>query len=314
MPRSGTKLTRDLLNQHSQIAIPNIETEFLPYLHHNLGKFGNIESRAGFNHLYAALTRTNYFDFRRLEGEIITSDRWFSACRSFDAAGVFEALIREEVNAPYGSNVIWGDKSPSYIDDLALIAKLYPDARIVHIVRDVRDYCLSIHRAWKKDMLRAAERWADGVMQARADGSVLQDRYLEVRYEDLLVNTETELRRICEFLGLAFEPSMLMLSRPSENLGSTRGESRVVKDNFGKYSEQMSPATLSAIEAIAGDALAAYGYKLECAPQPRRRLSTFERILAQIKDGVNLVRADTEKLGIARSAYFYLRYFITTRG
>ena len=30
MPRSGTKLLRDLLNQHSEISIPEVETHFIP--------------------------------------------------------------------------------------------------------------------------------------------------------------------------------------------------------------------------------------------------------------------------------------------
>jgi hypothetical protein len=37
----------------------------------------------------------------------------------------------------------------------------------------------------------------------------LPERLLHIRYEDLLVDTETEMRRVCELLGLGFEPVML---------------------------------------------------------------------------------------------------------
>lgn len=314
MPRSGTKLLRDLLNQHSRIAIPDIETEFLPYLAHRLERLGEAADPAAFSALYAQLVRLNYFDFRRLQGEIISEQRWFGACRSFGAAGVFEALIRQEVAAPPGSGIVWGDKSPGYIDDIPLISGLYPQARVLHIVRDVRDYCLSIHRAWGKDMLRAAERWSDGLSQARRDGRVLGARYLEIRYEDLLTDTEATLRQICGFLGLAFEPAMLTLSRPSENLGSTRGVASVVAHNSGKYLQQMAVRELLAVEAIAGETLVACGYGLTHELQPRRRLTTRERLWAQFKDAVNLVRSDTERLGVLGTIWFHMKYYRTTRG
>ena len=87
----------------------------------------------------------------------------------------------------------------------------------------------------------------------------------------------------------------------------------MVKGNFGKYTEEMPAAMLRDVEAIAGDALVACGYELTCPRQPLRRLSAVRRMAAQLSDGINLVRSDTENLGVARSVYFYLRYFISTR-
>src|SRR3712207_7075395 len=106
--------------------------------------------------------------------------------RSFGPAEVFEALVRHDVGAPRGSDLIWGDKSPMYTEHIGLLAELYPQARFIHIVRDARDCCLSAHNAWRKNMVRWAQRWAEGVTKARADGRRIPDRYLEIRYEDLL--------------------------------------------------------------------------------------------------------------------------------
>jgi len=38
MPRSGTKLLRDLLNRNPKIGVPTSETDFIPYL---IKPFGN---------------------------------------------------------------------------------------------------------------------------------------------------------------------------------------------------------------------------------------------------------------------------------
>jgi Sulfotransferase family len=313
MPRSGTKLLRGLLNRHSRIGVADIETEFLPWMARRFARFGDLRQRARFDAFHAAMLRHSYFRLRREQGGLVGAQCWHAACADYSAAGVFEALMRLEVDAPPGSGRIWGDKSPSYIDDLPLLKQLYPAAKVLHIVRDVRDYCLSTHQAWGKDMLRAAQRWADGVRQARKDGADLGPDYLELRYEDLLERTEAELRRVCAFLGVEFEPAMLELGRPAENLGDARGASKVVRGNSGKW-HAMQPQTLARVEEIAGAALLEFGYALALRQRAPRRLGRLEMRLAQLRDGWRLVRAERNGWGLWRRALFHLRYFAATRG
>jgi hypothetical protein len=163
-------------------------------------------------------------------------------------------------------------------------------------------------------MLRAAQRWADGVDRARREGAGLGEDYLELRYEDLLARTEDELRRVCAFLGVDFEPAMLTLAKPEENRGDARGATRVLSENRGKFSHAMAPRTLSRIEELAGPTLLACGYALALPLRPRRRLSPVQSSLAQLKDAWHLVRANESGWGFWRVALFHLRYFVTTRG
>ena len=314
MPRSGTKLLRGMLNRHPRIAIPDIETEFLPWLDRHFEDFGELAEPERFEAFYRAMSRRSYFEWRRVQGRPVDARRWRCACAELSPAGLFEALVREDVQAPRGSGRIWGDKSPSYIDDMPLLKRLYPAAKVVHIVRDVRDYCLSIHKAWGKDMLRAAQRWADSVRQARADGAALRGDYLELRYEDLLADPQAELRRVCAFLGVEFEPAMLVLKRTNEDLGDARGAERVLSGNRGKYRHAMEPRMLSRIEEIAGPVLLECGYALELPLRASRRLSAVGMRLAQLRDALHLVQADRNGWGFWRTALFHLRFFATTRG
>lgn len=313
MPRSGTKLLRGLLKRHPRIGVPAAETEFLPWLARRFARFGDLRDPARFAVFYGAISRHSYFRWRREHGRPVDARRWHAACADFSAAGVFEALVRTDVDAPPGSGRIWGDKSPSYIDDLPLLKQLYPAAKVLHIVRDVRDYCLSAHKAWGKDMLRAAQRWADGVSKARRDGADLGPDYLELRFEDLLERPEAELRRVCAFLGVEFEPTMLELGKPSENLGDARGAREVVRSNRGKW-RAMAPETLARVEEIAGPVLLECGYALALPPRPPRRLGGLEIRLAQLRDGWHLVRAGRNGSGFWRKALYHLRYFTATRG
>lgn len=314
MPRSGTKLLRELLNRHARISINEIETEFLPYLASHWPEFGDLSDIERFRVFYNRIIRLPYFIYRAEMGCMIDAWKWYDACREYTPAGVFEALARLDTDTPFGSPKIWGDKSPSYVHHLKLISILYPDARFIHIIRDVRDYCLSINKAWGKDMPRAAQRWADGVDAARLAGADLEGKYLEVHYEDLLSDTESVLNRICAFLGLEFDPMMLTLNKPSENIGDAKGASYVISDNRNKFLKAMAPQLLSRIEALAGETLTACGYQLTQPPQPRTHLSGVAMGIAQLRDAWNLIRFKSPKNGVLSAAQFYWRYFRATRG
>lgn len=314
MPRSGTKLLRNLLNRHARIAIPDIETEFLPWLAQHAGEFSELTLEENFDRFYERVSKAPYFVYRKEAGRCLTARQWQTACRRYDAAGLFEALIRIDVGAPAGSGIIWGDKSPSYIRHVPLLASLFPSARFIHIVRDVRDYCLSINKAWGKDMLRAAQRWADDVGAVSHALSSLPNPHLMVRYEDLLTNAESVLRQCCSLLDLDFDPEMLHLDKPSENLGDAKGQTRIVAENLGKYRQRMPEYTLRRIEEIAGEVLEAHGYSLAIPGTRPRRLGKYEMRMAQIRDGWNLIRsARTERGGYWQALSFHLRYFMTTR-
>lgn len=314
MPRSGTKLLRNLLNQHRHVRMLEVETEFLPWLAHHIAEYGDLSDLRNFHRFHADVMRFPYFIYRTDERRVIGAASWQAACRSYDAAGVFEALVRTEIGVPPDSGIIWGDKSPSYVTDISLISGLYPQARFIHIIRDARDYCLSMRKAWGKDMYRAAQRWADGVARARENGARVGSAYLEIRYEALLGDVEGTMRQVCEHLDVEFDPAVLELERPSENIGDARGADKVVKDNFGKYRSLMQPAVLKRIESIAKPILLACGYELVYPSIIARRLSRSERLIAQARDGWNLLRANFKKRGFVATILFHAGHFRATRG
>ena len=173
MPRSGTKLLGTLLNQNSRIEISTLETDFLPYWFDKWDSYGNLSDRRVFAAFYREAEKLPYFMNLRNYDRLVADQSWYDACPDYTAAGVFEALIRLETGATVDTDKVWGDKSPSYTRHLGLLQDHFPSARFVHIVRDVRDYCLSNNRAWGKNMIRAAQRWTDDVAAACAAGDTL---------------------------------------------------------------------------------------------------------------------------------------------
>jgi len=115
MPRSGTKLFRAILNQHSCIKMTDAETELLPYWAKNWERLGDLSSKENFKKFYNMAVKLPYFNYMRHRGRIINCDDWHHRCRTYDVAGVFEALVKHDTGVEDDA-VIWGDKSPSTCD------------------------------------------------------------------------------------------------------------------------------------------------------------------------------------------------------
>ena len=312
MPRSGTKLLRDLLNQHSHIAIPQIETEFLPGL---INRYSSEKSysRDEFRTLFAELIRFPYFTYLSASGFRFTADEWYDACVEPNLAGIFEALVRCSTGTVNQRKVIWGDKSPSYINHIPLLKKVYPAAKFIHIVRDVRDYAISISKAWGKNRLRATQRWADSLDAIERDLKAIEGDALVVRYEDLLDEHDPILRRILDFLGLDFEERVLELCSAPENLGDTRGETRIVSGNKNKYKVMLRAEEIRSLEELAGETLRRYGYE-SSYQGPRKRLSRSRQNYYQLLDAINMVKFEKNDRGYIGAVLFYWSYFKATRG
>jgi hypothetical protein len=104
-----------------------------------------------------------------------------------------------------------GDKTPMYAVHLLELEDLLPEASFVHIIRDGRDVALSVQPFWfspGKDMGTIAADWCHRIRTAREQGARCR-RYMETRFEDLILEPEHELRRACEFLQVEFDPGVL---------------------------------------------------------------------------------------------------------
>ena len=110
------------------------------------------------------------------------------------------------------------DKAPAGTLYLPLIAKLFPDAKILFAVRDPRDVVLSCFRnAFQMnaltyaftDLTETARCYAAAMDLAAVYREMLPIAPMEVRYERLIDDFEGELSRIAGFLGLELTPGML---------------------------------------------------------------------------------------------------------
>jgi hypothetical protein len=191
-----------------------------------------------------------------------------------------------------------GNKTPRHVIYIPQLARMFPEARFIHIVRDGRDVGLSLLDVDDDmpDLHAAARFWRDRVTKARADGETLGTaRYIEVRYEDLLDDPEGELRRLCSFVDLPYDEAMLRYYERIPTMVIGAGEHRKLSKPPTKglrdWRTVLSADEAVAFDAIAGDALASFGYERSSV-----RATRVARLRVRAKDGALDVRRNLSSI------------------
>lgn len=208
-PRSGTTLLRLMLNRHSNIAIPE-ETWFFPDLQKL--KYKLLNNGDNWRERVAGLVfKRTRFGFPDLSMDDILGQ--LALCDIEDWPGVV-AVVNKWFTRMEGKQR-WGDKTPGYVCHLPLMKALYPDANIIHIIRDGRDVVPSILKYWlvgpqTDSFIETTYYWKWHVSKGLKDGPhYFGSQYMEVKYEILVSEPESTLKRICDFIGEDFQCAML---------------------------------------------------------------------------------------------------------
>jgi len=189
-PRSGTSLLRLILDSHPSIAC-GPETHLLARLDDARGRFATQLDRYAFG-----------------------DDYWHAQYRTF-----FESFKLDY--ARRRGKTRWADKTPSYARHLPFITALFPEAQVIHIIRDVRMVTASALNRWGwRRAWDVPERWVANVSAARAAGARMSaDRYTEIRFENLVGDTEGTLRPLFAWLGEEWDPCVLEYDRHEHDEG-----------------------------------------------------------------------------------------------
>lgn len=115
-----------------------------------------------------------------------------------------------------GLSGIVTDKRPDNYFHIGMILRLFPEARILHTVRDARDVCLStffahldLHQVHATDLKNIARHYRAYEELMAHWKSLAPDQMLDVPYDTLVNEPEQEVRRVLDFLGLPFEQACL---------------------------------------------------------------------------------------------------------
>lgn len=290
MGRSGTTMLQNMLHGHSKVVAPP-ETFFLLHLY---GKYSNI---------------TNWDDdvIRSFIDDLYT-DRPFRLLWNIPKSQVRASLdamrpissYAEACNAAFISydnchrKDIWVivDKNPIYALFIPRLLHIHPEAKIIHITRDPRGCIASQMKTFKKkNIVGLARQWCwinQNIRACQKQGH----KYLAIRYEDMVTDTDKILMTICNFLELDHERSMKnygkSVNKRVRSMGSAfeskhKNLLQDIKPSLSyQWQEILTENQEREINTICDKEARHYGYSLEEGnlPSTYKRLTSFAHMHA----------------------------------
>lgn len=281
-PRSGTSYLYHLLLSAGGFAQFRTQMNVFDVLEPIYGDLGIPKNKAKMMNEWL---QSKAFDVSGLKAEEIKA-KVLSQCRS---ASDFLRIVMDEVARKQGVDR-WVDSTPTNIPHLLRIKRDFPDARIIHIIRDGRDVALSLDkRGWSrplpwdrdKGLMAAGLYWEWIVRKGRKLGSLLQPDYLEVRYEDLVKQPAQTLERVAVFLAHDLDYQRIRQT----SIGSVKNPLTSFKEDLergqfkpvGRWKDRFPPDQLVLFENLVGEYLEQLGYPLSRDSAQARHLFAVRR-------------------------------------
>ena len=282
-PSGGTDLTKTILNAHPDVYI-NGEMPFL----YQLGKYGitkdstfsSLEEVESFKKLlrkintWGNIENLNY-DFSQdlEEKKSITQEEILQTC--------FSGKSRR----------IWGNKTPQNTEHIAQLNRLFPTSRFLIVVRDVREVCLSWNNKWGRNMNWCADKWAGRMMKGWEECQKLSSsRYLFIKFEEIIQETENINRLISAFIGIPFSERMMEHEKFMEEFidGKINYGREILSENQEKWRDQMSKEKVKRIEEISFETMNLFNYQPEFASKSVP-LKQSEKLYGYFHDSVSIL-------------------------
>ena len=203
--KSGTSLLRAMLGQHSRIAA-GLETYWFDV---------DWEGQHGRNGepLEDYVERVaSFFDIDR---------EWArTATEQSGSAPEFVSRMLDEFAARQ-NKPRWAEKTPGNILHVAQILDYWPNAKLIHIVRDPRDVYASLRQTRKWDSVEVfGNLWCKFLGAGNEAGNPKANTagaLYEIRYENLILNPETCMKRVLKFIGESWESDVAKFSGKSDD-------------------------------------------------------------------------------------------------
>lgn len=192
-------------------------------------------------------------------------------CRSYQVLlSSFMELQTKQLNKER-----WGNNAPRDIFNLKEILEFYPTAKIIVCVRDIRDFLLSYKGKWRATSAYEVERlkklyhpivtsllWKASMKLLPAIKAMVSPENLFIlHYEQLVAQPEETVRRLCLFLGEAYEAEMLLVS----SANSSHGEFQpgIFSSSVNKWEKLLSNEEIFVAQKTARREMELLDYKIE---------------------------------------------------
>ena len=262
--RSGTSLIYALLASHPNIAMTRRTNMWTHYYNQygDLGQPENFERCLMMMLRYKRLIKLNP-NPERIRQEFYQGEPTYA--RLF---ALLEQHFAEQVGKPR-----WGDKSLNTERFTAEIFASYPNAKIIHMLRDPRDRYSSSLTRWKVSrggIGAGTGVWLSTISLAERYLKEYPDQYLAIRYEDLTSDPEGTLQKICDFIDEPYAEEMLSMrgakdfrDKGGNSSYSQRKPGKITTSSIGKYRSVLTKYQVFFLQLFSKRSMLNFGYEMD---------------------------------------------------
>ena len=213
-PRTGSTLLRTLFDAHPNVIIPQ-EWPMLLLLHFRFGrvKFWNEPELDEFYRALFQPLRIPFWSIRNWPGidlELLRQN--LLKCKGEHTLETLLKVVYCHYNSFFEKKeiVLIGDKNPAIANHPELLAKLFPTAKFIHLVRDYRDNLVSLLEVdfEMPNVALLTYRWKYSFRVIEKAAARHPERFYKLKYEDLVSQPETRFGQLCSFVGIPDDASI----------------------------------------------------------------------------------------------------------
>ena len=268
MPRSGTTLLASLLSAHSAIAI-GPETNYFSRMWKPLTR-----GRGLCDWEAVETTLVQWLEKPTLQSMDLPVRQLLDTFRETWKTGTLtHRFILSHIMEQYAERrgkAIWGEKTPEHFMYVPAIKRVFPDARIIAIIRDPRDVHLSLVKVpWNRgNAFNHALQWRGYQILSQRYQNLFRGYYMTVRFEDLIRDPRSEMKRLLSGLHQRFEEDMLVRYRqeplfdPQQEPWKKHASAPIDAANAYKWRTQMADEEIGIFSRVCGSYLTRYGYEI----------------------------------------------------
>jgi hypothetical protein len=274
--RSGTKMLYHTLLSAGGFAVYHAESNAFNLIGLRFGNLAKLENRRA---LMDHWLRSKLFERSGLTREEI-EPRILQDCHN---AADFLRILMETIARKQGVER-WAESTPLHLLYLPVIKRLFPDALIVHIIRDGRDVTVSLDRiGWikplpwdtKRRLLVPAIFWRWIVGKGRKYGRNMAGDYMEVHFEDVVRKPHETLATLGAFIDHDLDQERIQQNAQGtlrDPNSSFRGDGREVESNpIERWKTVLKKTEIAQLEGVIGNLLRETEYELASTPDEIQR-------------------------------------------
>ncbi len=261
--RSGTWLLQTILDTHPEICVAP-EALFVIHLYRKYRKVNNWTSAKKQAFVRDLLLEKKMADWWQTKPESALQLLEKYPIET-DFSSLCKAIYYEYANRQNKATAhLLGDKNPEYSLHIPTLARLFPEARFIHIARDPRANVLSYQKVSfdVSNVAALAYRWKLYNQDIQALQEEFPNRIFVLKYENLLTNTEATLKEVCVFLQIEFTPELLNFYKSARNVfpWNKKIAEPIDPEKAADWKGNISPKDEAAIFSICGELARDFGY------------------------------------------------------